>query len=343
MTGQPTAAEEREDLGDYLHLFGPVTWLLYALFVVAFSVQALLLGGAPMHTPLGVGAFVLFLASAMLFAIPGVTPLSRWRTVAIIVVVVVVTVAITWQQPFHDRAPGYVAWDLGGTSSLLFCLAIRARILAAWIGEAAVILLVCVWSVQVTGAPWYGLSISYGQPVVVLACTVFAIGLHRTVRRIIDYRTAERDRQAERARMLASEADRERELKLVRDLAGPTLSRIAEGLDPDPVAVRGLEAALRDVIRGRSLMIEPLPTTLRMVRERGVDVTVLDDLGGRELSHEQLVRAAGWCAERVTAISSGSVTLRIAAVEAGAVVTATRDGALAGQLELVGAPARTPA
>lgn len=342
MTGWRARAGD-EDIGRYLHLFGPVTWLLYALFAASFAVQALLLGGAPMRTPLGVGAYVLLVAAALLYAIPGATPLAPWRTVVIVLAAITVTAVITWQQPFHDRSPGYVAWDLGASTSLLFCLTIRARILAAWIGEAAVIALVCIWSVQVTGAPWYGLSISYGQPVVVLACTVFAIGLHRTARRIIDYRAAERDREAERARMLASEVDRERELRLVRDLAGPTLQRIAEGSEPDPVAVRGLEAALRDVIRGRSLMIEPLPSALRMVRERGVDVTVLDDLGERELSHEQLVRAAGWCAERVTAIRAGSVTLRIAPRDAGAVVTATKDGAIAGQLQLAPGTRRTPA
>jgi hypothetical protein len=323
-----------DDLGRTLGLVAPGVWLLFALYVAVFGYQAVVLGGAPMATPLGVLALALNFAGAALFAFPSRTPLPWWRTLTIIAIIVATVILITWQQPFHDRPPDYVAWELGANNLLMFCLTIRGRVAAAWIAEGMSILLVCVWSFTVSGSPLYGLGMSYGQPVTLLACTAFAIGLRRTSARIRDFRQAEHERATRESREATQDEDMESALQIIRELAQPTLKQIADGGEPNRSAVRSLEAALRDQIRGRSLTIEPLVTSLRAVRDRGVDVTVLDDLVETIVPQDELARAARWCAHLLIATPASSFTIRAVLSNNHPTVTVSGDGTFLGRLAL---------
>jgi hypothetical protein len=304
-----------DDIGRYLGLVAPGVWLLVVLYILVFGFQALVLGGPPAHTPLGILALLLDVAGAVILATPSATPLPLWRTLTVVGIVAATVILITWQQDFHNRLPGYEAWELGANNLLMFALAIRGRVLAAWIAEAASIALIAVWSVTVSGSPLYGISMSYGQPVTLVACTAFAIGLHRTARQIVSFRVAERERAARESLDRTADRGDELALQIVRDLAEPTLIQIAEGGRPDPRAVRGLEAALRDFIRGSSLTVEPLVTTLRAARERGADIVLLDDLGDHRLPAADLARAASWCAQKVIQARGSTMTIRIAVTE----------------------------
>jgi len=167
---------------------------------------------------------------------------------------------------------------------------------------------------------------SYGQPVTLIACTAFAIGLYRTAARIRDFRDAERERATRTAEEAAADQEIESTLQVIRELAEPTLTEIAHGGKPVRTTVRSLEAALRDEIRGRSIAIEPLVTSLRSVRERGVDVILLDDLADHEVSPEVLDRAARWCADIITTSTASSLTVRIAISNTRPTVTISNDG-----------------
>jgi hypothetical protein len=300
---------------------------LYAMVTVFLAVTF----GEPttlMAPGIAVVAAILF--AAVLLVSPSVTPLPRWRTLVTVLIVFCAVALITSHQSFHDRAPGYAAWELGCANFLLFGLALRGRVIAAWIGELTMTVVVCVWSVLVTGSPGYGLSFTYGQPVSLIAGTIFAVALHRTARRIIEFRTSERERAGTDARQAATSRVQEVELRLVRDLAEPTLRQIAARETIDRGSVRTLEAALRDLIRGRALAIDPLIAALRSARERDIDIVVLDDLGEDRVSHENLARAAQWCAAHIADSSGSGITLRIASSAAtepsAAIVTMSVDG-----------------
>jgi hypothetical protein len=327
-----------DDVG---RLVGPGAWLLFALFAITISFQAIVLGGPPMRTPLGFLALALVLGAAALMAARSVAPLPVWRTWVVMIVPLLTVALIAGQQTFHDHPPGYEAWELGANNTLAFVLAIRGRIAAAWIAEALSIGTLCVWSVLVSGSPLYGISISYGQPVTLIAVTAFAIGLQRTARRILEFRAAERERAGREAMDAAARIGDESELSIVRDLAVTTLTEIAEGGSPDPAVVRSLEAALRDIIRGRSLAIEPLTGALREVRERGVDVVVLDDLPDvrppeTQVAPAELARASEWAASQILPSSARAITIRIAPGEnvGSASVTVSLDGDSASELLL---------
>ncbi len=323
-----------DDIGHYLGFFGVVPWLLFALYTVNVTYAALMLGGPAAHTPLSITVLVTVLAALLLVVLPSPTPLPAWRTVVILAVIVFATAAVTWQLPVDVTDLGYQTWEYNPCDLLMFCLAIRARIVSAWIGQVAMQATVAAWSVAVTGSPVHGLLTSYTQAFPLVACSVFAIGLHYTARQIVAHRVAERARAEQEAR--AEEAGRagDAELRVVREMAAPVLEQIVAGDAPEPASVRALEAALRDRIRSPSLAVEPLTSALRRARERGADVVVLDDLGDDPLTEPQRVAAASWAAARVAEAGGSSMTLRVARAHAQPLVTVSIGGGAVSQLTL---------
>jgi len=268
-------------------------------------------------------AIATLLAAALLIVSPSRTSIPIWRVVGVLALALAAVVVLTLREPIQSALPEQAAWYQAAANFLFFGLALRGRVVAAWIGEALMIAFVCAWSVAVTGSALYGIAMSYGQPISLVAGTIFAIALHRTARRIVEFRTAQQHRAALEASEAAESAAAESERRIVRELAEPTLRLIAAGQNPDKEDARTLEAALRDLIRGRSLAIEPLTTALRDARRRGVDVVVLDDSAGADAT--TVAAAAAWCAAVLDTIDSGAITVRLADTPRGGLVTIVSD------------------
>ncbi|WP_309131201.1 hypothetical protein [Brevibacterium sp.] len=315
-----------EDVGRYLGFFGVVPWLLYALAVVQVAYSPLVVIGVEELRTSELTVLIVLLASFSLITFPSVTPLPMWRTLVILVVVVSSVVIVLWPQPYQVPLPPTAGWELNPCSLLLFCLVFRGRFVAGWFGGLAMQGVFAIWSIQLVGTPWYGLSYSYGQLLPLVGVTMFAIGLHRTVERIVAHRAAERERADRESRMMAEEAHMEEGLAEVRELAGPILKDIASGSNPEVSRVRGLEAALRDMIRGRSLAREPLASELRGARENGMDIVVLDDSGEAELSENAARVLVAWAADEVRNADGREMTLRLTLENGVALVTASVDG-----------------
>lgn len=240
--------------------------------------------------------------------------------------------AILWQLPTDGDRAGYLAWQYVPCDLLMFCLAIRARIAWAWIGQALMQLVVVIWSVTTTGASAHGLLTSYTQPFPLLAVSIFSVGLHRTARQIAAHRTAERVRAEREARAEAIGKALETELNILRDLATLALRQIAAQEEPDPRVVRALEAALRDRIRNPGLSVEPLVSTLREKREHGTDVLVLDDVGDDVVEPAQRLELVSWAATQIAAADGQRLTLRVAHDNESVLATLSSDGVLTSRL-----------
>ncbi|MFZ2963207.1 MAG: hypothetical protein WA006_00800 [Rhodoglobus sp.] len=312
---------DEQDVGRQLRLIGPGAWAMFALYAVVILALTYLFE-RPTRAPVAdIVVIVALLGAGLLIVSPSRTPLPGWRVAVVLLLSLGAVVVLTVREPFEGNLPDHAAWYQGAANFLFFGLALRARVVSAWIGESLMLGFVCTWSDFVSGSPLYGVAMSYGQPISLAAGTVFALALLQTARRIVDYRAAERLRAGREAGEAAESAAEESELQIVRQLAVPTLKRIASGEKPDPVDAKTLEAALRDHIRGRSLAIEPLNAALRSARRRGVDIIVLDDSLDLGLSKEDLREAVAWCASVLETIDSGSITIRLAASPAGAILT----------------------
>ncbi|MEB0307032.1 hypothetical protein QN345_17175, partial [Cryobacterium sp. 10I1] len=157
-----------------------------------------------------------------------------------------------------------------------------------------------------------GLTLVVRHAATLLAGAVFAVGLTRSTRTLA---VLNRERAVSIATTASAEAgvtERESELARVNALARPALERLAGGEDLDP-PLRAecliVEATLRDAIRARTLFVEPVITAARAARLRGVDVTLLDDSGGRP--PEVLAAVAGIVAGQLDLLDAGRLTARL--------------------------------
>lgn len=314
------------DVGELLGLVGPWAWVFLGLYAVVFTTLALVDGLPNVGAPVTFGALVLVMAAATLIAAPSATPVPVPRLV-VIGALAWASVAVMFIDLPVRRSDPLSSWELVAVNFVLFVLELRGRIVAAWALMGVVMLTAVVWSLIHSGQPWPGIALTYGQAVSLAAGTVFAIGLHRTARSIFAQQDAERFRAAEEAARSAGDAHRSAELAEVRRLAGPLLARIVAGDPVDPGEAVGLEAALRDRIRGRSLAIEPLVGALGRARERGIDALLLDDLGDAAIAPEVARELAAWAAAHVDTARGTHITVRLAVAPDGAVVSiADADG-----------------
>jgi len=90
---------------------------------------------------------------------------------------------------------------------------------------------------------------------------------------------------------------------------------------------RLLEASLRDEIRGRGLMTNPIREAVKAARMRGIEVVLLDEGGLDQLTQRHRSEILGQVAESIADVKEGRITLRAPTDEAWRVtLVATRPG-----------------
>ena len=307
------------DLGTLLGFAGIGMRLLLALYLMANIALLFFSGG--WSDPLDVAALIVLGSGAVAVASPGAYPLPRWRMVYVLAAVVIGSTLGAWSlSPGGD--PGYRSWHFGAATFVLFALALRGRLLWAWIGMGLAVAVAATWSTIVLGSPVHGIELTYGQAASLFAGTFFSVLLRRTAERIVAFQAIERAGIAAEARRVAGARERDIQLAELRQLVDGPLTAIADGTATaaDRAEHRLIEAALRDRIRGGALARDPLASAVREARRRGVDATLLDDAGAAESA-----AALAWVAERVTGARE-SVTVRLGLEGGHPVVSVGIDG-----------------
>lgn len=318
----------RADVARLLGATGPGAWALAALFGVTYIVIAFWAGGAYTRTPLGLTALTLMLAAAVILVLPQLSPLPHLAAAGVVGASVFAMAAGLWQlEP--DSWRGWVTWYIGASSYLSFTLALRGRF---WWGVADQFALAAIaihWMAITTGNPIAGFDLVYTQLILFGAGAFFALWLRRTADRIAAFQETRLRRESAEGSRSATEEERARELRLVRESAGGALERIADGAVSDEERHDHLllEAELRDRIRGRGLAVAPLSDAARDARRRGAAVALLDDLRADAPPDEQMRDAIDWAAERVARSGATDVTVRLTRTAGQTLVTfATTDG-----------------
>jgi hypothetical protein len=318
------------DVGRFLGLVGRWAWALFAFYMVAFSIIAIVGGSPSAGMPLTVVSLAFIALAAVAMTSPSATPLppARLAIVAVGSLGAVTTLAFALPARMPSAQPEW--WQLDAVNFIVFVVALRGRAAAAWIIAAAVVAIMVVWSTLRAGGPFGGLVLTYGQVVSLVAGTFFAVGLQRTTRQVFAQQDAEEERAGEEAAREAGDAHRAAELQQIRALAEPTLRAIAERRTADLAGALVLEAALRDRIRGASLAREPLVAELRRARDAGRDVLLLDDAEDAPPPEAVADGAAMWCADLLCSARGQRVTIRLAVEGAEWVVSLVdADGELA--------------
>ncbi|QHC66050.1 hypothetical protein GSU68_05270 [Rathayibacter sp. VKM Ac-2759] len=264
-------------------------------------------------------------------------PLPLPSTLVIAVGAPAATALGWWALEPRGWEGSFATWFLGGTAFPLFALCLRGRILAALLGHLAVGTVTLAWMPTGGHSALVGVE-SVSRYSILLVCGIlFRLGLRYAITRMGEVR-AERERLASRT----AEADgrfveREKRVRLVADLAEPLLARVAAGEPYSPALARdaaNVEAGIRDGLRAFGLVRDPLASSVRAARLRGVEVVLLDDSDG-DLDEPTLDRVAATAARAFEEVGYGRVTVRLLPPGRGTVATIVADTEPGLHLEVV--------
>lgn len=339
MTAVATRSSQPTDVSKLLGLHTEGAHLVLGLYIVSNAVFAFATADVLVRPWASYVAMVLMAVGGVMISRPHPDPFPMGLTLAVLGCVVAASLLVTFALP-NDGSLARATWHVGAATWLLWFLILRRRVMLAWLGGLLVVLILVLWGTAVgRGAVWAVLLVQ-SQVALLVVATLFGAALRRTATRI--NQLTERSVQAA---AVAASIDATREIRLTRsdELAAsvvPLLQRIAAGEDLTDVDRRQFalaEAELRDGVRGRALMIEPVMGAVTRARERGLEVSLLDDRGSPLPSVAGMRRIGELVAAALDAVTRGAITVRL--LPAGrdvAVTVVTRDGDATTRLALTG-------
>lgn len=303
------------DTSQLLDLTSPAARVVMWLFVFSNFLYAFVTIDEVKH-PEPVLLAVLIVNSAVILLVrEHADPFPLLWTFAILTAVASSTVLVAFQLP-DVGPPGRASWHLGSNLWMLFFLAMRRRPGAAWVGYGIMAAITVSWSLSAGRGLLDAVFLLDTHAAILFVATLFALNLRRTARRINEFDLRAVGSAIEAAEGATSAQIRKRRVVELRASAAHLLESIVnDGPPVDARTRRGYataEALLRDGVRGRSLMTPRIAAASTAARERGVEVTLLDDRGQGLATGDAMVRLSEVVVEQLDAIGGGSVTVRLA-------------------------------
>jgi hypothetical protein len=299
-------------LAQSLGLSSLTTRSILALFVLVHGLLAVIDLEPNRPTQLVLGAFLAIIVAAWVALVTDFDqPFPRPRAALVLGLCAVGAILMFAYLPPDSTAP-FAHWHLGAITLILVVLGIRGQIGWAWLGYLGLGALAVGWAMATAQSPLAAINLISRHAGTLLAGTLFVVGLHRTERTLWVLTANDIARASRDATTVAAIDEREAELMRVNALARPTLHRLAEPrplTDAERAQCLLIEAGLRDAIRGRALFLEPVITAVATARQRGVEVTVLDDSGDNP--PDALPALAQTVADVLDTVDAGRVTIRV--------------------------------
>ncbi|MEV0292800.1 hypothetical protein [Nocardia sp. NPDC050710] len=296
-------------LRDLLGLRDRAAWLFLVILevtIVLYMVRNF--AGTPL--PAAVAALVLLTTAGVLVLVIPVDPLPWPATIFVAAVGPVATVLTTLDVEHGWAKP---VWTAFASSYVLAVLVLRGRLGAAWLGVAAIAIVVAV--VGLAAGLRIGVIAGSIVPVATVAgVSVCAAIMRPTQRSLRSLREEATMRAAAEATMAAENGERDRQLARLDKVARPILERIADGIEltaAEREQCRLLEAELRDGLRAPQLVTDELSSAARGARSRGVEVVLLDDGGFAGVPRWVRQQVIDVATRELDAANAGSVTVRV--------------------------------
>lgn len=200
------------------------------------------------------------------------------------------------------------SWYVTGVGALMAVTAIRGHAALSWAGMAIMALDVLVWG-GIGDLFDTGLA---GALALLVAAHAISYSLDRSEIETEQYLQKSIEIQALAATESATRQERSRRLSETLEVAYPLLKKISLGeIDQDSrLEAKILEAQLRDSIRGRNLINEKLKASIYSARQRGIEVTVLDEGGIDSLTVLARDQIRNRLAAELDQVVEGRVTIR---------------------------------
>lgn len=258
-------------------------------------------------------AVALVTVGGIIVSRPQRDPFALNLTLATLAIVVSSSALVSYALP-DSGALGRATWHLGANTWLLWFLILRRRALLAWLGGLAMLAVTMAWAEESGRGALMGLELAGPQVLLLLIATLFGRALRRSAARIDALMRRSIDAAAAAGAVEAARRIQDQRVEELAEVAVPALTRIASGAEPTDAMRRELvrvEAQLRDSVRGRSLAVPAIVEAATRARERGVDVTLLDDRGGPATSGAHMIAVVSAVERALDAAHGGSVTVRL--------------------------------
>lgn len=221
----------------------------------------------------------------------------------------------------------YSTWYVGGIGTLMAATAIRKQKAWAWAGLAVMTIQVLLWA-GVDSFFRMGLP---GAFLLVFAAHSISLGLVAAAKNVNSYIAEKLQTESLQAATTAARAERQSRIEKALLGALPMLKKISNASgalsDIEKTEARLLEASLRDEIRGRAFMNDAIQRTVRQLRERGIEVIILDEGGLDGTDPTERETLLNMAAMAISKVEGGRITLRAPKGESWKItVAATRPG-----------------
>jgi hypothetical protein len=281
---------------EILRLSSPQARIMAGMFIAVYLVLDFT-NLEPVRMPvLSILAVLIVSAAAVLITLPAREPFPLTRTAAILIAVAVSSLLVDVNLS-PNAAHGYATWHFGADTLILLILGLRGRSIFAWVGFGIMVTTAALWTITIGNGSAAMLALLPNQVGTLLVGTLFAIGLRQTSRRITALHAEQAALASAESATRAAAAERARQAANLNLVARPALERIAQGApysaDERDSWMR-LEASVRDSLRAPSLTSAALTAAANHARERGVEVTLLDDSSGvlDEAGNKEAVESA---------------------------------------------------
>jgi hypothetical protein len=282
-------------------------------------------------------AMLLVNGAVLLLARPHPDPFPLRDTLIIMGVVVVSTLLVSFQLPDEGQI-GRASWHLGANTWLVFFLALRRRAGFAWLGLALMVAITLWWTYVSGRGIGEGIRMVQTHAGILLVATLFASNLRHTSRRINEFNERSVEAAASHAAADAAQEIRRQRVSELASAVVPLLQHISRSTalsSADKQEFRSTEATLRDSVRGRSHVVPNVVDAARDARNRGIEVSLLDDRGAPLHDGLATQRISDAIVNALTAAKRGSVTVRLGPEgRAVALSIVTNDGKLNTRVEL---------
>jgi len=259
--------------------------------------------------------------------------LSLPVTIFTIVAGPVMAALVSWNLLYG----GYTQWYFGASTVALFFVAIRGRIVLAWIGYALLSATILIWGTTTDIGVTNAVVLVARQIPILIIGTLFATGLRRTGDDIERVTAAASIGAIAEAGAEAARRERDQRLDDLGGFATSLLEKLASGAPltaDDRINFAVAEAEVRDSVRARSLRLPTVIVAAREARRRGVEVVLLDDSDPESNDPHELERVGTELASALDASVDGRVTARLLPPGRDALATIVVDGSRYERLEI---------
>lgn len=284
------------------------------LFALSFGVYHAVLGFLnlgnyenQLYVWLAISLYLVGLAGSI-FIVGGIK-LPIWAATYNLVSAIMIPLIVNAAETVGEPNP-YTTWYVAAMGTLLAITAVRGHPNLAWIGIGFLVAEVLTWN----GLAALFNSGLVGATMLVLAAQAASRAL--AANEVLTRQYRERAVTLEAQTVAKSAVRLERERRIKQTLVGvlPQLEAIAQSngklTEKQKTLAVLTEAELRDQIRGRHLSNPELAKQIRMARERGVEVQLLDDGGIEDLPEQKATELMERAAKELEGIASGKVVIR---------------------------------